>query len=59
MIFLQPGVSILEPGSTRSVETDIDFCFSDKYVCKIYPRSSISVQSVLVGGGMTDSGNVD
>ena len=38
IIFLQPGVSILEPGSTRLVETDIDFCFSDKYVGKIYPK---------------------
>ena len=59
MIFLQTGVSILEPGSTRLVETDFDFCFSDKYVGKIYPRSSISVQFVLVGAGMADSGNID
>ena len=46
---------VLEPGSTRSVETDIGFRFSNKYVGKIYPRSSISQQSVLVGGTVIDS----
>ena len=52
---------VLEPGSTRSVETDIGFCFSNKCVGKIYPRSGISLQSVLVDGGMINSdyrGNV-
>ena len=52
---------VLEPGSTRSVETDIGFCFSNTYVAKIYPRSSVSLKPVQVGGGFIDcdfSGNV-
>ena len=51
----------LEPGTTRSVETDIGFCFSNKYVAKIYPRSSVSLTSDFLGGGLVDSnyrGNV-
>ena len=46
---------VLEPRSTRSVETDIGFCFSNKYVAKIYPSSSISLCSICVGGGIVDS----
>ena len=52
---------VLESGATRSVEIDIDFCFSEKYVAKIYPRSSVSLKSVFLGGGIIDSdysGNV-
>ena len=52
---------VLEPASTRSVETDIGFCFYNKYVAKIYPWLSVSLKSVLVGGGILDSdfrGNV-
>ena len=47
--------TVLEPGATRSVETDIGFCFSEKYVAKIYPRSSISLKSILIGGRILDS----
>ena len=46
---------VLEPNSTRSVETDIGFCFSKKYVAKTYPRLSFSLRSVFFGGGMIDS----
>ena len=52
---------MLEPGATRSIETDIGFCFSEKYVGKIYPRSSLSLKSIVLGGGIIDSdyrGNV-
>lgn len=45
----------LEPGPTRSVETDLGFCFSKKYMARIYLRSSLSLQSVLIGGGVVDS----
>ena len=51
----------LEPGATRSIETDIGFCFSEKYVGKIYPRSSLSLESIVLGGRIIDSdyrGNV-
>ena len=53
--------AVLEPGATRSVEMDIGFCFSEKYGAKIYPRSSISLKSIFLGGGILDSdcrGNV-
>ena len=43
---------VLETGSTRSVEIDIGFCFSNKYVSKIYPRSSISLRLICVGDGI-------
>ena len=51
----------LETGATRSAETDLGFCFSKKYMARIYPRSNLSLQSVLIGGGVVDSdyrGNV-
>ena len=44
---------VLEPGSTGSVETDIGFCFSNKYAAKIYSRSSLSLP--CVGGGIIGS----
>ena len=46
---------VLDPGATRSVETDIGFCFSDKYLAKIYPCPSVSLKSVFLGGGIVDS----
>ena len=46
---------VLEPNLTRSVEIDIGFCFSKKYIGKIYPRSSLSLHSIFDGGGMIDS----
>lgn len=45
---------LLEPNAMRSLETDIGFCFSKKYVAKIYPRSSLSLRSVFAGGGRND-----
>ena len=45
---------VLEPNSTRSVETDIGFCFSIKYVTNIYSRSSLSLRSIHIGGGIID-----
>ena len=47
---------VLEPGSRRSVETDISFCFSNKYMAKIYNRSNVFLKSVLVVGEIIDSG---
>ena len=45
----------LEPNATRSVETDLGFCFSKKYMARIYPRSSLSLKPILIGGGVVDS----
>ena len=41
---------VLEPNATRSVETDLVFCFPKNYVAKIFPRSSLSLRSIHVGG---------
>ena len=47
--------SVLEPGATRSGETHIEFFFSEKYVTKMYPCSSMSVKSIFLGGRILDS----
>ena len=48
---------VLESNSTISVEADIGFCFSKNKtkVTKSYPRSSLSLLSAFVRGGMIDS----
>ena len=51
----------LESNVTRSIETNLGFSFSKKYMARIYPRSSLSLQSILLGGGVVDAdykGNV-
>ena len=45
----------LEPGSTRSIETDIGMKFSKKHVSRLYPRSGLSLEPVILGGGASDS----
>ena len=53
--------AVLVPNATRSVETDLGFCFPKKYVAKIFPRSILSLQSIHVGGRIVDvdySGNI-
>ena len=47
--------AVLEPGNTRSTETDSGFCFSEKYVGQIYPHSSLSLKSIVLLGKI-DSG---
>ena len=52
---------ILETKATRSIETDLRFAFSKKHMARIYPRSSLSLQLIFVGGGVVDAdyrGNV-
>ena len=46
---------VLEPNTTISVKTDLGFCFSKKCVAKIFPRSSLSLRSIHVGGGIVDA----
>ena len=51
----------LEPGATRSIETDLGFSFNKKYMARIYPGPSLSLQSIFPGGEVVDSdyrGNV-
>ena len=45
----------LAPGGTKTIPLDIRFKFSKKYVCRIYPRSSLSLLPIFVGGGVVDS----
>ena len=44
----------LEPGATRSIETDLGFSFNKKYMAKIYAKSSLSLQSIFLGSGVVD-----
>ena len=51
-----PGsTSLLGPGATNTVELDLGFKFDKKYVCRIYPRSGLSLKPLFLGGGVTDS----
>ena len=45
----------LEPKATRSIETDLGFSFSKNYMVRIYPRFSLSLQSMLLDGGVIDA----
>ena len=45
----------LEPKATRSIETDLGFSFSNNYMARIYPRFSLSLQSMLLDGGVVDA----
>ena len=47
--------AVLEPGGTRSIETNIRLCFSEKYFGKMYPCSRLSLKSIVLGGGIIDS----
>ena len=44
-----------KPGATRPVETDIGLKFLKNYVCRLYPRLSLSLKRVILGGGVIDS----
>ena len=45
----------IRPGETKTVPLDIGFKFAKKYVCLIYPRSSMSLSPTFLGGGIIDS----
>ena len=45
----------LAPGMTKTVDLDLCFQFLKKYVCRIYPRSSLSLKPLFLGGGVIDS----
>ena len=53
-VFVAKSV-LLEPNATRSVETDLGFCFPKTNVAKTFPRSSLPLQSIHVGGGIVDA----
>ena len=46
---------LLGPGATKTVELDLGFKFPKKYVCRIYPRSSLSMKPLFLGGGVLNS----
>ena len=46
---------LLGPGATNTVELDLGFNFAKKYVCRIYPRSGLSLKPLFLGGGVIDS----
>ena len=45
----------IRPGVTEEILLDIGFKFSKTYVCRAYPRSSMSVLPTFLGGGVIDS----
>ena len=46
---------LLGPGATNTVELDLGFKFAKKYICRIYPRSGLSLKRIFLGGGVVDS----
>ena len=44
----------LEPGVTRSIETDLGMKFAKKYVARIYPQLGLSMKGLLLGGRVID-----
>ena len=46
---------LLGPGATNTVELDLGFKFSKKYVCRIYPKSGLSLKPLFLGSGVIDS----
>ena len=45
----------LAPGVTKKIPLDLGFKFSKRYVCRICPRSSLSLLPTFIGGGVVDS----
>ena len=54
-MFFSARCVTLESGSARSIETDIGMKLSKKYVCRLYPRSGLSLKPVILGGGVNNS----
>ena len=53
---------VLEPNTTQRILIDISFCFSSKYLAKMYSHSSLSLCSIECKSGVIDSdfrGNVN
>ena len=45
----------LESGATRSIETDTGLSFSKQYFARIYPHSGLSLEPIILGGGVVDA----
>ena len=43
-------------GVTKTVDLDLGFQFSKKFVCRIHPRSGLSLKPLFLGGRVIDSG---
>ena len=46
---------LLGPGVTQTVELNLGFKFAKKYVCRLYPRSGLSLKPLFFGDGVIDS----
>ena len=52
---------MLEPGVRKPIKLDFGMKFAKKYVCRLYPRSDLSLKPLSLGEGVVDSdyrGNV-
>ena len=52
---------MLEPGVRKPIKLDFGMKFAKKYVCRLYPRSDLSLKLLSLGEGVVDSdyrGNV-
>ena len=45
----------IRPGGTEKIPLDIGFKFPKKFLCKAYPRWSLSLLKTFLGGGVIDS----
>lgn len=45
----------IRPGGTEKIPSDFGFKFSKKFICRVYPRSSLSLLPTFLGGGVIDS----
>lgn len=45
----------IRPGGTQKIPLGIGFKFSKKYVCRVYPRSRMSVLPTILGEGVIGS----
>ena len=53
--FYSPVDIKIRPGGTEKKPLDLGLKFSKRYVCRAYPRSSMSVLPTFLGGGAIDS----
>ena len=45
----------LGTGVTKPFELNLGIKFAKKYVCRIYPRTGLSLKPLFLGGGVIDS----
>ena len=45
----------LGPSVTKTIKLDLGFTFAKKYLCRIYPRSGLSLKPLFLSDGVIDS----